>query len=148
MQVIEVIRHPRDKAESKYNPDVGVSKEDEERYQKLLSENEDLQRLISQVRTERASSSSIRKFNKSFTSSRILQKEEKIKLLKDRLAEKEAGKGGVSPTPLTQGKDTLIVADFITDAGTSDSAFGGGISIYTRSSRCSQSDIEFSDSYL
>jgi gamma-aminobutyric acid type B receptor len=50
LQVIEVIRHPRDKAESKYNPDAGVSKEDEERYQKLLNENEDLQRLITQVR--------------------------------------------------------------------------------------------------
>lgn len=38
-----------DKAESKYNPDAGISKEDEERYQKLLCENEDLQRLIVQV---------------------------------------------------------------------------------------------------
>lgn len=49
-QVIEVIRHPQDKAESKYNPDAGISKEDEERYQKLLGENEELQRLIVQVR--------------------------------------------------------------------------------------------------
>jgi gamma-aminobutyric acid type B receptor len=47
--VIEVIRHPRDKAESKYNPDVGISKEDEDRYQKLLAENEELQKLISAV---------------------------------------------------------------------------------------------------
>lgn len=79
-----------------------------------------------------------------------IQKEEKIKLLKERLAEKEAGKGGITSATITQGKDTLIVADFITDAGTSDSAFGAGISIYTRSSRCSQSDIdfEFSESYL
>lgn len=44
-----MIRHPHDKAESKYNTDVGISKEDEERYQKLLSENEELQRLIVQV---------------------------------------------------------------------------------------------------
>jgi gamma-aminobutyric acid type B receptor len=50
MQVIEVIRHPRDKAESKYNPDVGMTKEDEERYQKLVAENEELQKLISAVR--------------------------------------------------------------------------------------------------
>ncbi|KAB0802323.1 hypothetical protein PPYR_04509 [Photinus pyralis] len=123
-KVIEVIRHPRDKAESKYNPDAGVSKEEEERYQKLINENEDLQRLIA-------------------------QKEEKIKLLKDRLQEKESEKGGVylAPPILTQGKDTIIVPDFITDAGTSDSAFGG-ISFYTRSSRASQSDIEFSESYL
>lgn len=49
MQVIEVVRHPHDKAESKYNPDAGISKEDEERYQKLLLENEELQRLIVQV---------------------------------------------------------------------------------------------------
>lgn len=48
-QVIEVIRHPKDKAESKYNPDSGISKEDEERYQKLVTENEELQRLIAQV---------------------------------------------------------------------------------------------------
>lgn len=49
-KVIEVIRHPRDKAESKYNPDMGMSKEDEERYQKLVNENDELQRLIAQVR--------------------------------------------------------------------------------------------------
>lgn len=49
-QVIEVVRHPQDKAESKYNPDAGISKEDEERYQKLMKENEELQRLIVQVR--------------------------------------------------------------------------------------------------
>lgn len=48
-QVIEVIRHPHDKVESKYNTDPGISKEDEERYQKLLLENEELQRLIVQV---------------------------------------------------------------------------------------------------
>lgn len=50
LKVIEVIRHPKDKAESKYNPDSGISKEDEERYQKLVTENEELQRLIAQVR--------------------------------------------------------------------------------------------------
>lgn len=44
-----MVRHPQDKAESKYNPDAGISKEDEERYQKLMKENEDLQRLIVQV---------------------------------------------------------------------------------------------------
>ncbi|XP_044010005.1 gamma-aminobutyric acid type B receptor subunit 1 isoform X3 [Aphidius gifuensis] len=69
-KVIEVIRHPKDKAESKYNPDVGMSKEDEERYQKLVTENDELQRLIA-------------------------QKEEKIKVLKQRLAERDASKGGI-----------------------------------------------------
>lgn len=47
-----MIRHPKDKAESKYNPDAGISKEDEERYQKLVAENDDLQKLIAQVTKE------------------------------------------------------------------------------------------------
>ncbi|XP_015522970.1 gamma-aminobutyric acid type B receptor subunit 1 isoform X1 [Neodiprion pinetum] len=118
-KVIEVIRHPRDKAESKYNPDVGICKEDEERYQKLLIENDELQKLIA-------------------------AKEEKIRMLKQRLAERDATKGG----PINIPKDSLIVADFVTGEGTSDSAIGGGISIYTRSSRASASDFEFSESYL
>ncbi|XP_063216231.1 gamma-aminobutyric acid type B receptor subunit 1 isoform X2 [Bacillus rossius redtenbacheri] len=67
-KVIEVIRHPRDKAESKYNPDVGMSKEDEEKYQKLLAENDELQKLIS-------------------------AKEDKIRLLKQRLQERDAARG-------------------------------------------------------
>lgn len=49
-KVIEVIRHPKDKAESKYNTDVGMSKEDEEKYHKLLSENAELQKLIAVVK--------------------------------------------------------------------------------------------------
>ncbi|KAK9306347.1 hypothetical protein QLX08_003030 [Tetragonisca angustula] len=118
-KVIEVIRHPKDKAESKYNPDVGMSKEDEEKYQKLLSENDELQKLIA-------------------------AKEEKIKLLKQTLAERDALKGGSGNVP----KDSLIVADFVTGEGTSDSAIGGGISVYTQSSRASASDFEFSGSYL
>lgn len=48
-QVIEVIRHPQDKAESRFNTDTGISKEDEERYKKLVIENEELQKLIAQV---------------------------------------------------------------------------------------------------
>ncbi|XP_076674724.1 gamma-aminobutyric acid type B receptor subunit 1 isoform X2 [Andrena cerasifolii] len=92
-KVIEVIRHPKDKAESKYNPDVGMSKEDEERYQKLLSENDELQKLIA-------------------------AKEEKIKVLKQMLAERDTSRGGSGNVP----KDSLIVADFVTGEGTSDSA--------------------------
>lgn len=76
------------------------------------------------------------------------QKEEKIKLLKEQLSVKESKGLLAPPSTITQGKDTLIVADFLTDAGTSDSAFGAGLSVYTRSSRCSQSDIELSESYL
>ncbi|XP_012349210.1 gamma-aminobutyric acid type B receptor subunit 1 isoform X3 [Apis florea] len=92
-KVIEVIRHPKDKAESKYNTDVGMSKEDEEKYHKLLSENAELQKLIA-------------------------VKEEKIKLLKQTLAERDALKDGSGNLP----KDSLIVADFVTGEGTSDSA--------------------------
>ncbi|XP_016910948.1 gamma-aminobutyric acid type B receptor subunit 1 isoform X3 [Apis cerana] len=92
-KVIEVIRHPKDKAESKYNTDVGMSKEDEEKYHKLLSENAELQKLIA-------------------------VKEEKIKFLKQTLAERDALKDGSGNLP----KDSLIVADFVTGEGTSDSA--------------------------
>lgn len=49
-KVIEVINNPTDKYENKSNTDTGVSKEDEERYQKLLTENDELQRLIAGVR--------------------------------------------------------------------------------------------------
>ncbi|XP_076653865.1 gamma-aminobutyric acid type B receptor subunit 1 isoform X2 [Halictus rubicundus] len=117
-KMIEVIRHPKDKAESKNNTDVGMAKEDEEKYQKLLKENDELQKLIA-------------------------AKEEKIKVLKQMLAERDALKGGSGNLP----KDSLIVADFVTGEGTSDSAIGGGISVYTRSSRASASDYEFSESY-
>ncbi|KAH8375729.1 hypothetical protein KR093_003145 [Drosophila rubida] len=68
-KVIEVIRHPKDKAESKYNPDSAISKEDEERYQKLVTENEELQRLIT-------------------------QKEEKIRVLRQRLVERDVNTKG------------------------------------------------------
>lgn len=44
------MRHPHDKAESRFNTDTGISKEDEERYKKLLLENDELQKLIAQVR--------------------------------------------------------------------------------------------------
>lgn len=64
-------------------------------------------------------------------------------MLKNRLAERDALKGGSGIV-----KDSLIVADFVTGEGTSDSAIGGGISVYTRSSRASASDFEFSESYL
>ncbi|XP_055634999.1 gamma-aminobutyric acid type B receptor subunit 1 [Toxorhynchites rutilus septentrionalis] len=65
-KVIEVLRHPKDKVESKFSNETGVSKEDEERYQNMVTENDDLQKLIA-------------------------QKEEKIRILKQRLAEKESG---------------------------------------------------------
>ena len=48
-KVIEVIRHPKDKIESKYNNDNVMTKEDEEKYQNILKENNDLQRQIAIV---------------------------------------------------------------------------------------------------
>ncbi|KAJ8680838.1 hypothetical protein QAD02_016625 [Eretmocerus hayati] len=129
-KVIEVIRHPKDKAESKYNPDMGISKEEEEKYQRLLVENEELQKLIA-------------------------EKEEKIRSAKAKLAERDAARGIVSSGASRSGsrsgslpKDSLIVADFVTGEGTSDSAMGAGISVQTRSSHASGSDFEFSESYL
>jgi gamma-aminobutyric acid type B receptor len=41
------MRHPHDKAETRLNTDTGISKE--ERYKKLVTENEELQKLIAQV---------------------------------------------------------------------------------------------------
>lgn len=60
------------------------------------------------------------------------------------LSDRDTTKGGSGNAP----KDSLIVADFVTGEGTSDSAIGGGISVYTQSSRASASDFEFSGSYL
>lgn len=95
-----------------------------------------------------------------------MQKEDKIRLLRQRLTEREAttknSSGNVAQltteiqltaaatTNLAQGKDALIViqADPTTTSDF-DSAIGGGISILTRSSRASQSDAgDFSESYL
>lgn len=83
----------------------------------------------------------------------FFQKEEKIRTLKQRLSERDAAKNenhttGDGNLLTVNNKDNLIVADFITGEGTSDSAFGAGVSQYTRSSRASASDFEFSESYL
>lgn len=88
-----------------------------------------------------------------------LQKEEKIRLLRQRLAEREASNknssgnvenSDVNPTAITpniaQGKDALLIIQADpTITSDFDSAIGGGLSIVTRAS---QSDVEFSESYL
>ncbi|EDS38916.1 GABA-B receptor [Culex quinquefasciatus] len=127
--VIEVLRHPKDKVESKFSNETGISKEDEERYQKLVTENDDLQKLIA-------------------------QKEDKIRLLKQRLVEKEStvksgqtqfGDGHAAATNnnqlhvapsataagVTQGKEALVVSIQPDQATSSDfdSAIGGVLSI-------------------
>ncbi|XP_071549928.1 gamma-aminobutyric acid type B receptor subunit 1 isoform X2 [Panulirus ornatus] len=62
-KIVEVVRHPGERVDS--TGDSAPSKEEEERYQKLLHENEDMQRLIA-------------------------EKEEKIRLLKLKLQERAA----------------------------------------------------------
>lgn len=76
-------------------------------------------------------------------------------MLKLKLQEREAIKGGPGNKKSSDGKKDgdgskgdVITSDYITGEGNSDSAIGAGISIYTRSSRASQSDFEFSESYL
>ena len=49
MQVIEVIRHPTERAESGRGSGSGSAPADEERYRELVKENEELQKLIAQV---------------------------------------------------------------------------------------------------
>lgn len=88
-----------------------------------------------------------------------MQKEDKIRILRQRLVEREATTKGSGNTAQSsteiqltaaaanaaQGKDALIVIQ--PDATTTsdfDSAIGGGLSIITRAS---QSDVEFSESY-
>ncbi|KAF4526959.1 hypothetical protein B566_EDAN015459 [Ephemera danica] len=126
----------------KYSTDAGVSKEDEDRYHRLLAENDELQKLIT-------------------------TKEEKIRILKNKLQERDtlrasgaentapSAADGMSECPrggsrvianshpelLTAGQG-LIFPDPLTT--NSDSAIGP-ISGYTRSS---QSELEFSESYL
>nr|XP_021201716.2 gamma-aminobutyric acid type B receptor subunit 1 isoform X1 [Helicoverpa armigera] len=112
-KVIEVIRHPTERAESGRGSGSGSAPADEERYRELVKENEELQKLIA-------------------------QKEERIRVLKQKLAEREAAAAGV-----TQGTGGGVLADLATatsDYGTSTN--------YTRSSRASVSDLDFSESYL
>lgn len=80
----------------------------------------------------------------------IFQKEEKIQVIKQKLAERDALKGTGTTSRCRQGqpKQSFIVTDYPTGEGTSDSAIGGGISICTKSSRASASDVEFSETYL
>ncbi|GBP61571.1 Gamma-aminobutyric acid type B receptor subunit 1 [Eumeta japonica] len=131
-KVIEVIRHPTERVESGRGSGSGSAPADEERYRELLKENEELQQLIA-------------------------QKEERIRVLKLKLAEREAAAaGGVrgdgGGDSVTQGTGGAggggpggggVLADLATatsDYGTSTN--------YTRSSRASVSDLDFSESYL
>lgn len=88
------------------------------------------------------------------------QKEDKIRILRQRLVEREqttkTSSGNVAQSSdeiqltavaanAAQGKDALIVIQpEATTTSDFDSAIGGGLSIITRAS---QSDVEFSESY-
>lgn len=69
----------------------------------------------------------------------LLQKEERIRVLKQKLAEREAAAAGV--TQGTGGGGVLA------DLATATSDYGTSTN-YTRSSRASVSDLDFSESYL
>lgn len=162
------MRHPHDKAESRFNTDTGISKEDEERYKKLVLENEELQKLIAQVRMtndiyiRNRLSINFHPLSPSFPPS---QKEDKIRILKQRLAERDQQKSDTqsgsqlqlsqtngtmnssNQLGLNQGKDVgvQIILPEPTTTSDYDSAFGNGFSI----SACTRSsDVEFSESYL
>lgn len=92
----------------------------------------------------------------------VLQKEEKIRILRQRVVERDtttkgtSGQAQITETQtalaslaITQGKESLVVIQpDHTTTSDFDSAIGGGMSFYTRSSHASQSDFEFSESYL
>lgn len=64
-KIVEVIREGNEKSDRSSAPDGGTTKEEEERYQKLLSENEQLQKILE-------------------------QKEERLRLLRQKLEERNA----------------------------------------------------------
>ncbi|XP_028170438.1 gamma-aminobutyric acid type B receptor subunit 1 isoform X1 [Ostrinia furnacalis] len=115
-KVIEVIRHPTERAESGRGSGSGSAPADEERYRELVKENEELQKLIA-------------------------QKEERIRVLKQKLAEREAA----AADGVTQG--TGGGGGVLADLATATSDYGTSTN-YTRSSRASVSDLDFSESYL
>lgn len=95
----------------------------------------------------------------------LFQKEDKIRILRQRLADRDAttnktisgqtqiiekNQTAASTLAIAQGKNNTlqVIQPDQTTTLDFDSAYGGGISSYTRSSRASQSDLEFSESYL
>jgi gamma-aminobutyric acid type B receptor len=49
-KIIEVVREGNEKSDRSSAPDGGTTKEEEERYHKLLSENDQLKKILEQVR--------------------------------------------------------------------------------------------------
>jgi len=75
-KIIAVVREGNERSDRSSAPEGGTTKEDEERYQKLLGENETLQKLLQ-------------------------QKEERLKLLRQKLEEKNAGRRKVDIVGVT-----------------------------------------------
>lgn len=134
-KIIELVRRPNERADARSLTDTITSKEEEERYQRLLLENEELKR-------------------------QIAEKEEEIAVLNQKLQEKHnlrsaqvlsSSVGGervrISMQPTYIDGVMLAPKETITIDPVSDSGFVTGTS-YARSSRASRSDFDFSESYL
>jgi len=156
-KIIEVIREGNERSDRSSAPDGGTTKEEEERYQKLISENEQLQKILE-------------------------QKEHKLKQLRQKLEERNAATSALDSAPgsitiiaptKTEQEVAKITVDSMKGApnGTdndgnrvglknnnvehievletcytepSDSAIGHGLSVHTRT----PTEFELSESYL
>lgn len=129
-KIIELVRRPRERADVRSLMDTITSKEEEERHQRLLAENEDLKK-------------------------QIAEKEEQIQLLNQKLQERQrmatvlpsSGERVRIALPPTYADGMLAPREQIAIDPVSDSGFVTGTSL-ARGSRLSHSDFEFSESYL
>ncbi|XP_022239311.1 gamma-aminobutyric acid type B receptor subunit 1-like isoform X2 [Limulus polyphemus] len=134
-KIIELVRRPKERSDARNLTDTITSKEEEERHQRLLVENEELKRQIS-------------------------EKEEQIKLLNQALQEKNAlrsihGTASIGERvritlPVQYGDGVMLSPrEKITIDPVSDSGYVTGTTCsMVRGSRASHSDFEFSESYL
>ncbi|KAG8195614.1 hypothetical protein JTE90_017911 [Oedothorax gibbosus] len=130
-KVMELIRRPRERIDARTLTDTITSKEEEDRQIRLQRENDELRR-------------------------QIIDREEQIRQVQQALQERNNLRNlqhasGADRVRITVGQytDGLMLApkDHIAIDPTSDSGFITGTSM-ARSSRCSRSDFEFSESYL
>ncbi|XP_064458756.1 gamma-aminobutyric acid type B receptor subunit 1-like isoform X2 [Ornithodoros turicata] len=130
-KIIELVRRPRERADVRSLMDTITSKEEEERHQRLLAENEDLKK-------------------------QIAEKEEQIHVLSQKLQERQrlanapqsGGERVRISLPPAYADGLLAPKDPVTIDPISDSGFVTGTSLGHRGSRISHSDFEFSESYL
>lgn len=132
-KIIELVRRPRERADVRSLMDTITSKEEEERHQRLLAENEDLKK-------------------------QIAEKEEQIQVLNQKLQERQrlahqtalpaSGERVRIALPPTYADGLLAPKEPVAIDPVSDSGFVTGTSLVGRGSRLSRSDFEFSESYL